>query len=144
MRTSSTPAVPWEQHRTEVRLTSKVRRVGIYLLLIGGGLMYAVPFLWMLSTSLKEPADAIQIPPIWFPYPLMWGNYIRAWTVLPFFDFTRNSVVYVIASLVGELLSCSLVAFGFARLPFRGRSFWFAVVLSTMMLPSQVTLIPQL
>jgi ABC-type glycerol-3-phosphate transport system permease component len=110
---------------------------------VGGGLLYTAPFLWMLSTSLKEPATAIQIPPVWFPQPLVWGNYIRAWTILPFFDFTRNSIVYVVASLAGELLSCSLAAYGFARLPFRGRSFWFAVVLATMMLPSQVTLIPQ-
>jgi ABC-type glycerol-3-phosphate transport system permease component len=137
------PAVPWERARATAGHANRGRRVGLYLLLIGGGLIYTAPFLWMLSTSLKEPAMAIQIPPVWFPRPLVWGNYLRAWTILPFFDFTKNSIVYVVASLVGELLSCSLAAYGFSRLAFHGRTFWFAVVLATMMLPSQVTLIPQ-
>jgi multiple sugar transport system permease protein len=118
-------------------------RAVVYALLVLGGLLYTAPFLWMISTSLKEPGAAVEFPPRWIPDPLEWGNYWRAWTVLPFADFTRNSVIYAFASLVGQLLSCSLAAFGFARIAFRGRGFWFAILLATMMLPSQVTLIPQ-
>jgi len=117
-------------------------RVGVYLLLIGGGMLYTLPFIWMVSTSLAEPGRALDLPPRWIPSPIYWQNYVRAWTVLPFADFTRNSLVYALVSLIGELASCSIVAFAFARIPFHGRRFWFAVVLSTMMLPGQVTLIP--
>jgi len=115
----------------------------IYLLLILGAVAYTIPFLWMLSTSLTEPGRALDLPPRWIPHPVVVGNYARAWTALPFGDFTRNSVIYALASVVGDVLSCSLVAFGFARIAFRGRTFWFTVVLATLMLPSQVTLIPQ-
>jgi ABC-type glycerol-3-phosphate transport system permease component len=118
-------------------------RAGIYALVILGAVLYSVPFIWMISTSLTDPGQAIQLPPQFLPHPIVWQNYIRAWTILPFGDFTRNSIVYAGASLVGELISCSLVAFGFARIRFHGRDFWFAALLSTMMLPSQVTLIPQ-
>src|SRR5258708_22073594 len=83
------------------------------------------------------------MPATWFPQTLGWGNYLRAWTIFPFFDFTKNSIAYVFASLIGEVLSCSLAAYGFARIPCRGRNFWFAIALATMMLPNQVTLIPQ-
>ncbi|HEY3080167.1 MAG TPA: carbohydrate ABC transporter permease [Chloroflexota bacterium] len=119
------------------------RRAAVYGLLIFGGLLYAAPFLWMVSTSLKEPGAAVAFPPTWLPDPVEWRNYLRAWTVLPFGDFTRNSVIYAGVGLVGQLLSCSLAAFGFARIVFKGREFWFAVLLATMMLPNQVTLIPQ-
>ena len=71
------------------------------MILIVGAITMVFPFIWMLSTSLKEPATAIQIPPVWFPLPLRWENYLRAWTVLPFFDFTKNSVVYASPSRDG-------------------------------------------
>ena len=97
----------------------------------------------MVSTSLTSRAPALELPPRWIPRPVVWQNYARAWTVLPFADFTRNSLIYACATLVGQLISCSLVAYGFARIRFRGRGFWFIILLATMMLPSQVTLIPQ-
>jgi multiple sugar transport system permease protein len=120
-----------------------VERAVIYLLLIAGGIAYTVPFLWMLSTSLTDPGRALDLPPRWIPQPVVLANYARAWTVLPFAAFTRNSVIYTALALVGDVLSCSLVAFGFSRLSFHGRNFWFTIVLATLMLPSQVTLIPQ-
>jgi multiple sugar transport system permease protein len=133
---------PAATSRRQRMLLRAVGRVAVYLLLIAGGLLYTAPFLWMVSTSLAEPGRALDLPPRWIPSPIHWQNYARAWTVLPFGDFTRNSLIYALASLIGELASCSIVAFAFARIPFTGRRFWFAVVLSTMMLPAQVTLIP--
>src|SRR5687768_3147577 len=91
--------------RAPGRLGRVIGRAGVYALLIAGGALYALPFLWMLSTSLKEPGAAIEFPPRWIPSPVVWGNYLRAWTVLPFGDFTRNSVVYALAALIGQLLS---------------------------------------
>jgi multiple sugar transport system permease protein len=131
------------QRKTTGRVSAAALRTGIYLLVILGAALYCVPFLWMISTSLTDPGEAIQLPPNFLPNPIVWHNYVRAWTILPFDFFTRNSIVYAGASLVGDLISCSLVAFGFARIRFHGRNFWFAALLSTMMLPSQVTLIPQ-
>jgi ABC-type glycerol-3-phosphate transport system permease component len=135
-------ALPRTLSRGRSRGFRAVGRLGVYALLIALGLMSTAPFIWMLSTSLTQPSKALDLPPRWIPSPIYWENYARAWTVLPFGDFTRNSLVYSLVSLVGELASCSIVAFAFARIPFRGRAFWFAVVLSTMMLPGQVTLIP--
>ncbi|HEY3107412.1 MAG TPA: carbohydrate ABC transporter permease [Chloroflexota bacterium] len=140
---ASVAARPVVVRRARRRRVARARSALAYALLIVGGLLYTAPFLWMISTSLKEPGAAIEFPPRWIPSPVEWGNYGRAWKVLPFGDFTRNSVVYAAASLIGQLLSCSLAAFGFARISFRGRDAWFAVLLATMMLPSQVTLIPQ-
>ena len=139
----SAEAAPLRRRPTALAAARATRRAAVYLLLIVGGLLYTAPFLWMVSTSLKEPGAAVAFPPTWVPDPVEWRNYIRAWNVLPFADFTRNSVIYAGVALVGQLLSCSLAAFGFGRISFRGRDFWFAVLLATMMLPSQVTLIPQ-
>jgi ABC-type glycerol-3-phosphate transport system permease component len=125
------------------RLLHVLRRSVIYLVLVAGGLLFTLPFIWMVSTSLSEPGAAVQLPPRWIPQPVVWTNYARAWTVLPFAAFTRNRLIYAGAALVGQLISCSLVAYGFARIRFRGRGVWFTILLATMMLPSQVTLIPQ-
>jgi ABC-type glycerol-3-phosphate transport system permease component len=126
-----------------VRLRRIVQRVLIYAGLAAGSVIYALPFLWMVSTSLKDPRMAMQYPPSWWPDPIVWENYVRSVTILPFDHFTVNSVLYTGFALVGHLVSCSVVAYGFARIPFRGRGVLFVVLLSTLMLPWQVTLIPQ-
>jgi multiple sugar transport system permease protein len=131
------------ERKAPARPAAVALRTAIYVVVIVGSVLYSIPFIWMLSTSLTDPGSAIQLPPNFLPNPIVWQNYVRAWTILPFGDFTQNSILYAGASLVGELVSCSLVAFGFARIRFHGRDFWFAALLSTMMLPSQVTLIPQ-
>ncbi len=120
-----------------------VQRIGTYLILIMGSFAYALPFIWMVSTSLKDPRNAMEFPPRWLPDPIVWSNYFRSMTVLPFDYFTVNSILYTLLALTGNIISCSLVAYGFARIRFRGRNFFFVVLLSTLMLPSQVTLIPQ-
>lgn len=105
--------------------------------------MFAIPFLWMLSSSLKTLPDMAQFPPTWIPHPFAWTNYPDAMDVAPFGRFFVNSTIITFAAMLGEIISCSLVAYGFARLHFKGSTFWFVILLSTMMLPSQVTLIPQ-
>jgi multiple sugar transport system permease protein len=125
------------------RLLHVTGRAVTYLALILGSVVYAAPFLWMVSTSLKDPRMAMDFPPRWIPNPVVWENYTTAVTILPFNYFTINSVLYTLLAMVGHLFSCSLVAYGFARIPFRGRRVLFIVLLSTLMLPWQVTLIPQ-
>ena len=115
-----------------------------YALLISGGVICFIPLGWMLSTSLKMPGTEFTFPPELIPRPIVWSNYIDAVTRPghPFFLYTRNSVVITLAATLGTVLTSSFVAFGFARIRFRGRAFWFIVLLSTLMLPDVVRLIP--
>ena len=114
-----------------------------YLLLLMLGVLVTLPFFWMLSTSLKKPDVVFLYPPEWIPNPVIWSNYPRALTVIPFFTFLRNTLTVTGFSLIGTLLSASLAAYSFARLRWPGRDALFLVVLTTLMIPYQVTLIPR-
>ncbi len=114
----------------------------IYFALLAGAVIIIIPFLWTLSTSLKTPSQVNTFPPEWIPNPIAWGNYIEAMTVHPFGRWFLNTVFVVLVSTFGTLVSCSMVAFAFARLRWPGRDATFIVLLGTMMLPSQVTLVP--
>jgi len=113
-----------------------------YALLFAGAVMIMAPFAWMLSTSLKRKIDVYVFPPEWIPEPVMWGNYREALTTFPFPLYTLNSVTIVAFVLIGTLLSCSFSSYGFARLQAPGKDFIFIVLLSTLMLPTAVTLVP--
>lgn len=120
----------------------RVSQSGIYALVAGGGLLMVIPFLWMVSTSLKTTAQSMAFPPEWWPAPFVWGNYARIWDFMPFFTFLLNSVKIAFFVVCGQLLTCSLAGYAFAKLRFPGRRALFLVLLSTMMIPSEVTLIP--
>ena len=115
----------------------------IHLVLITGSIIFLLPFFWMLSTSLKDPGVVFLFPPQWIPNPVVLQNYVTALTILPFGIFYRNTAFITIVALIGQLLSSSIVAYSFARLRWRGRDSLFVLVLATMMLPHQVTLVPQ-
>jgi ABC-type glycerol-3-phosphate transport system permease component len=117
-------------------------RLVLYALLLVGAAFFLLPFLWMLSTAFKPPWQVMVFPPQWIPAELHWANFTDSWGALDFDVFYRNTVLLTLVNIVGTLLSTSLVAFAFARLRFRGRDVLFLVLISTMMLPSQVTLIP--
>jgi multiple sugar transport system permease protein len=117
-------------------------QVIVYLLLIVGAIVMLVPFFWMLSTSLKESFQVFSFPPKWIPDPIKWDNYILTFNSLPFGKWLVNTVVITASTIVGTLLSCTIVAYGFARFRARGRNVLFLVMLATMMLPSAVTMIP--
>lgn len=119
------------------------KTVLMYLVLIALSIMFLIPFLWMLATSLTEAANIRSSAGIPFlPHPIAWGNYKAALTVLPFGLFLKNTLTITGLCIIGQTLSASLVAFGFARMRFPGREVLFILVLSTMMLPAQVTMIP--
>jgi len=107
-----------------------------------GGIVLLVPLVWMVSTSLKTHAEAFIFPPRWIPKHILWSNYPTAVTTIDFFLYLRNTVWITLVTLIGTVTSSSLVAFGFARLRARARDFLFVILLSTMMLPYQVTLVP--
>ena len=115
----------------------------MHVILLAGGITFLIPFFWLVSTSLKAPGREFAFPPEWIPHPIMWKNYPDTlFGVLPFDRFFVNTFIISAISLVGVVVSASLVAFGFARLRFAGRGFLFILLLSTLMLPPSVTIIP--
>lgn len=103
---------------------------------------FVFPLFWMILTSLKTAQQAISIPPSWIPDPVMWRNYPDAWSSQPFVRYIWNTLVYCATSVFGVVLSSSLVAYGFSRLRWRGRDTLFYIMVSTMLLPYIVTMIP--
>jgi ABC-type glycerol-3-phosphate transport system permease component len=131
-------ALPWWQRKSGRRhLQRVVVTVLLWLVLI----LVMVPFLWMLSTALKDEGAVFFQPPEWVPAPLRWDNFYQAVTQIPFFTFFQNSVLITSLAVVGTLLSSSLAAFAFARLRAPARGFLFIVLLCTLMLPGEVTLV---
>jgi ABC-type glycerol-3-phosphate transport system permease component len=120
----------------------RVQKSFIYLLLIGFSVLFIFPFIWMVGTSLTSSGMVLDRARPIIPLHPVWHNYIEALTVLPFGIFLKNTLTISILSVIGQTLSASLVAFAFARLKFPGRDALFILVLSTMMLPPQVTMIP--
>lgn len=115
-----------------------------YLLLGLGAAIVLVPFWWMVKTSLTAQTRLFEFPPQFFPDPVVWRNYVEAWNALPvsFTRFTANTIFITVLAMTAEIFTCSLVAYGFARFRFPGRNFLFILMLSTMMLPGVVTLVP--
>ncbi len=100
------------------------------------------PFIWMISTSLKELKKVFVFPPEWIPDPFVWGNYVRIWDVVPFARYYLNSLIMVAGLMVGQLTISCLAAYAFARVQFKGRNILFIAVLGMMMVPQQVRTIP--
>jgi len=113
-----------------------------YLFLFAVATMLILPFLWILSTSLKGNESIFVIPPKWIPEQFHWENYANVFEKMPFLTYLRNSVFISSMTIIGTLLSSSLVAYAFACLKWPGRNGVFIFVLATMMLPMQVTMIP--
>jgi ABC-type glycerol-3-phosphate transport system permease component len=119
-----------------------LRIAGTYALLLGLGAVFLLPFLWALTSSLREQGAGMVFPPRFLPSEFHFENYVRVFELIPFARFLGNSVLITGLAVVGEILSASFVAFGFARLRFPGRNALFLVLLSTMMIPYPVTMIP--
>jgi len=118
------------------------QQVAIYGLLVALGALFALPFVWLVSTSLKIDSQLFVMPPIWIPGPIKWNNYRKALGYIPFWLYFKNTLTIAVPSTIGMLVSSSLVAYGFARIQWPGRDVVFILVLATMMLPYQVTMIP--
>jgi ABC-type glycerol-3-phosphate transport system permease component len=123
-------------------LAHLLRAGAIYVVLAGVSGLFLLPLAWMISVSLQDVRGVFAQPFSWIPSPPEWRNYADVVRLVPFGRYLTNTVLVTGSVLIGTLLSCSLVAYGFARIPFRGRTWLFALCLSTMMLPGQVTMIP--
>ncbi|MFE5308715.1 carbohydrate ABC transporter permease [Isoptericola sp. NPDC056578] len=126
------------------RAWAAVRRVLRHVALIAFGLVMLYPLLWMLASSFK-PTELIFREPGLIPTEWDLGNYTDGWNALldPFSHYLLNSAIVVLGSVLGNLVSCSMAAYAFARLKFRGRNLWFAIMLMSIMLPIHVIIVPQ-
>jgi ABC-type glycerol-3-phosphate transport system permease component len=113
-----------------------------YGLLIAAGIIFLAPIFWMVSSSLKPEYQIFATPPVWWPDPPRWENYREALTSQPFGRYAINTLIIAIGTVIGHVVSCSIVAYGFARLEAPGKGFLFILLLSTLMLPYPVTMVP--
>jgi len=125
-----------------INVRKRILDILVYLLLALGSIIYILPFLWQVSTSLKIPSQLFVFPPKWIPNPVAWENYPRGLRMVPFGRYFWNSTIVTSLSVIGRLVSCPIVAYSFARLKWPGRDFFFVATLATLMIPFQVTMIP--
>ena len=111
-------------------------------LLFAVAVVFLIPLVWMLSSSLKPEYQVFEMPPRLMPDPIRWQNYPEALAYVPFGRYTVNTAIITIFVIIGHTLSCTLVAYGFARLRAPGRDALFILVLATLMLPYPVTMVP--
>lgn len=115
----------------------------LFLLMVLLSLLFSFPFFWTLSSSLKQISELNTFPPTWLPATPQWINYWKVLDGVEFARWTWNTIYVVLLSTLGVTISAAIVAYSFARFRYRGRDLIFAITLGTMMLPAQVTLIPQ-
>lgn len=122
------------------------RRTGTivaFTLMLLGSLTMVLPFLWMVSTSLKESRLVFDFPPQWIPDPIDWANYVEVWNIVPLATGLRNSLIVTVLVVVVGTLSSTMAAFAFAKLDFPHKRTIFIALLATIMVPIVVLIIPQ-
>lgn len=119
-----------------------VRVILSHAILIVIGVLFALPFYWLVSTALKPDEQVLAMPPVWAPHPIRWDNFPRALRYVPFMQYTLNTLRICVLTVFGTVLSCSLVAYSLAKIRWRGRNWVFVSLLAVMILPGQVTMVP--
>jgi multiple sugar transport system permease protein len=119
-----------------------VGKVLSYAIVFVVGLLFLIPWIWLISTSLKTPEQIMEIPPSLIPRPIMWKNYEYGVTSIRFVHYLQNTLTVCAVVLIGRVFSCTVVAYSLSHVDWIGKKILFAIVLATMMLPSQVTMIP--
>ena len=131
-----------ERVKSNKRLRAQLGGLTLHVVLGLGALIMLIPFIWMVSTSFKTIDQVFTFPPNWIPNPFIWDNYPRAFTSVPFARWFLNSLQIAVLVTIGQLFTCSLAGFTFARMRFPGRDPLFLVYLGTLMIPAHVTIIP--
>lgn len=119
-----------------------MKRAATYLLLALAAAPMVIPFVWMIVTAFNDQAHALATPPVWLPWPAHPENFSEVADRLHFGMFAWNSVKISVLSTIGQVFSCSLAAYAFARFQFKGKNILFAILLATMIVPFQVTMVP--
>ena len=118
-------------------------RVFTHIILILCSISMLIPFLWMISSSLKDVQELYAIPPYWIPKHIAWENYVYMFEQAPWLVYFGNTILITVCTILGQLLTCSMAAYAFARLNFKGKNILFIIYLGTMMIPFQAVMIPQ-
>jgi multiple sugar transport system permease protein len=128
--------------RVEGNTGRKQHHIVAHILIYALAILTVAPFVWMLLTSFKPLGEIFRVPPTWFPEEFTFQNYFGAFSAAPFGRFYANSLFVALAVTVGQIITCSLAAYAFARMKFKGRDVLFYIFLGTMMVPAHVTMIP--
>lgn len=123
-------------------VTLKRKKISSYVILIIVGLFFIFPFIWLVDTSLKSDMQIFKYPPQWIPKPILFSNYTKALTTIPFMHYVWNTVKIVVFAVLGNVISAPVIGYAFSKLHWKGRDKVFILVLATMMLPFQITMIP--
>ena len=121
----------------------RIKKLTSYLVMTVIGIVLIIPLLWMVFTSLKPMEEIVRYPPTFFPEEINFSNYLDTINAFPFWQYATNTLFITVLVVFGNVLSNSFIAYGFAKLDFPGKKLIFSLVLSTMMIPGFVTMIPQ-
>lgn len=113
-----------------------------YIIVSFFAIFFVLPFYWMVTTALKQSDQVFAIPIVWWPKPIEFDNFVKAWRSAPFGIFFKNTLIVTCTSVIGTVLASAFTAYGFARVKFPGRDLLFVFMLATMMIPADVTRIP--
>ncbi|CAM5197811.1 Carbohydrate ABC transporter membrane protein 2 (CUT1 family) OS=Ureibacillus acetophenoni OX=614649 GN=SAMN05877842_12213 PE=3 SV=1 [Ureibacillus acetophenoni] len=119
-------------------LLKVINAIGLSLLI----LIFATPFVWMVSTSLKTLGETLTFPPVWVPEQLMWSNFVEAWTSVPFLKYLINSIIVAVIILIIQFATMIPAAYAFARYKFKFKGFLFGITMITLMIPGQLIFLP--
>lgn len=120
----------------------RISNIILFIILCLGAVLILFPIAWMLSTALKSAQEVAMYPPKLLPEKPLFENFAIAWTKAPFTRYTLNTLIIVFFTIIGGVFSNSFIAYGFAKIDFKGKGFLFSIVLATMMIPGFVTLVP--
>jgi multiple sugar transport system permease protein len=132
----------FNQSKTGSRKKFPAGRIVVFVILTVGAILMLIPLLWMFSTSLRPSSDSYKLPPAWLPTQFRIENYGVVFESVPFFAWGLNTLVITLSVTLGTLVLCSMAGFAFARLRFPGRNLFFIILLASLMVPQQVTVIP--
>lgn len=125
-----------------MRKKQKMLTVLSYMILVAGLVWVALPFVWMVLTALKAPSEVLAMPPKWLPSELHWENFQTAFEAVPYVRYFWNSVFVAVMVTVGEVITSVFAAYAFSYLEFRGKQILFLILIATMMVPSEILMIP--
>ena len=130
------------ENKNSMKKGNLLQSIIVHALLIIGAAAFMFPLYWMVVTALKTLPEVLQSPPSWLPEKFLWSNFKTAMNIIPFWTYTINTVIVCVLSVIGTVISSTLVAYAFARLQWKGREFTFKCVLATMMIPFPVLMVP--
>jgi ABC-type glycerol-3-phosphate transport system permease component len=130
------------QHSTDYRRPKGWGLIFRYAAWVSVAVLFLLPVFWMISSAVKPDYAIFASPPVWWPEDPKWSNFPESLTVLPFGRFAINTLFIAVLNIIGHLLSCTLIAYGFARLKAPGSKYFFLLMLTTLMLPYPITMVP--